>query len=153
MPVVDAVKKELVKGGKCPSSEFVPERERDRLRSDTASKVTSVLASYSSHVPKGAADIITGDASCCAPFNTNCRSCPRRAHHRPLLGVDADWGAAVLPHLRCHRRRCPSLCRARSQNDCFVHMQRSKLAADHGTGSDQRCLEHVLAARVFYAPG
>jgi len=40
MPVVDAVKKELVKGGKCPSSEFVPERERDRLRSDTASKVT-----------------------------------------------------------------------------------------------------------------
>lgn len=70
MPVVDAVKKELVKGGKCPASEFVPERERDRLRGDTASKVSGVLASYSAHVPRAAADIITGDAGSCAHLNT-----------------------------------------------------------------------------------
>ncbi len=60
MPVVDAVKSELVKGGKCPSSEFVPERERERLRGEAANKVTAALADYCASVPKAAADIITG---------------------------------------------------------------------------------------------
>jgi hypothetical protein len=60
MHVVDTVKSSLVKGGKCPSSEFVPERERERLRCEAAGKVTAALADYCSSVPKSAADIITG---------------------------------------------------------------------------------------------
>ena len=60
LPAVDAAKRDLVKGGKCPSSEFVPERERERLRSDAANKVTAALADYTANVPKSAADIITG---------------------------------------------------------------------------------------------
>jgi hypothetical protein len=60
MPVVNVVKNELVKGGKCPSSEFVPERERERLRSEAASKVTAALRDYCATVPKSAADVVTG---------------------------------------------------------------------------------------------
>jgi hypothetical protein len=62
MPVVETVKSALVKGGKCPSSEFVPERERERLRCEAAGKVTAALADYCANVPKSTADIITGHA-------------------------------------------------------------------------------------------
>ena len=60
MPVVDAVKAHLVKGGKCPSSEFVPERERERLRSDAAGKANAALSEHCASVPKAASDIISG---------------------------------------------------------------------------------------------
>jgi hypothetical protein len=60
MPVVDAVKADLVKGGKCPSSEFVPERERERLRSDAAGKANAALSEHCASVPKAASDIISG---------------------------------------------------------------------------------------------
>ncbi len=60
MPVVAAVKADLVKGGKCPSSEFVPERERERLRSDAAGKANAALSEHCTSVPKAASDIISG---------------------------------------------------------------------------------------------
>lgn len=60
MPVVEAVKADLVKGGKCPSSEFVPERERERLRSDAAGKANAALSEHCASVPKAASDIISG---------------------------------------------------------------------------------------------
>jgi hypothetical protein len=60
LPVIDAIKRDLVKGGKCPSSEFVPERERERLRSETAAKVMEALSELCASVPRSASDSITG---------------------------------------------------------------------------------------------
>ena len=125
MPVVNVVKNELVKSGKCPSSEFVPERERERLRSEAASKVAAALADYCATVPKSAADIITGlTLSRVSPqfLSHPLTPLPYRADFRPLLGLDTNWGGAALVLMFCHRRQCPSLCRPGSEDDCSLHL-------------------------------
>jgi hypothetical protein len=103
LPVVDATKRDLVKGGKCPSSEFVPERERERLRSDAASKISSALAEYCANVPKSAADIITGVA--CFRFSLRCflfiASLPltqlEQSSSLPTFPPGYKWGRPCTP--------------------------------------------------------